>query len=170
MPTNRISASRPGHHGRERHILRRALACGSALTAATALACAGATVASAATGHSAGPASHFLAGHPLSPAVDGPYPAYNVQLIMDGTNLCLDAENDSGGNPSQNGDKVQLWTCNSGADQQLWYRYDPESDGYYVFTNEYTGSGLSLGADTGGTPDCGDQIQLQEADQTWLSS
>ena len=35
----------------------------------------------------------------------------NVQILNASGRLCLDAENDARHNPSQNGDKVQLWAC-----------------------------------------------------------
>jgi hypothetical protein len=35
-----------------------------------------------------------------------------------GQHFCLDAEDDANGNPYQNGDKVQMWTCQGGLNQQ----------------------------------------------------
>lgn len=94
-----------------------------------------------------------------------------------GNHLCLDAENDSGSNPSQNGDKVQMWTCSGGENQQ-WEVY-ATSNGGYAFQNLYgNGNGLVLGAenDDGGNPSqCGDNVQVQTWDgqhvlyqQTWF--
>jgi hypothetical protein len=91
-----------------------------------------------------------------------------------GDHLCLDAETDSGGNPDESGDKVQLWTCNSGAIQQKWELYSV-SDGSYAFVNEYDTSTLivlTAENDSGGSPSqCGDNVQVQtwagQTDQTW---
>ncbi|MFI7601842.1 RICIN domain-containing protein [Actinoplanes sp. NPDC049681] len=72
-----------------------------------------------------------------------------------GNHLCLDAKNDSGGNPNNNGDKVQLWTC-SGASQQQW------DVGGTTIRNRY-GNHLCLDAknDSGGNPNNnGDKVQL----------
>jgi len=136
------------------------LACCSTLAAVTALACASATVASAATrAHPARPAPIRLAAHLRSAADDPTFPLYDVELTNGVENLCLDAENDSGGNPSEAGDKVQLWTCNSGATNQHWDLtmsgdfYDGYSSG--VIYSEYSG-GLCLTA--GGSS--GDAVQM----------
>jgi hypothetical protein len=69
--------------------------------------------------------------------------------------LCLDAANDSTHNPTKNGDKVQLWTCN-GSLQQQWHAVVGNS----VIENAY---GLVLDAenDAGGNPNQnGDAVQL----------
>ena len=93
-----------------------------------------------------------------------------------GNHLCLDAENDSGGNPSQNGDKVQMWTCNSNAIQQQWL-LETGPDDSLAFVNEYdTSQTIVLAAenDSGGNPSqCGDNVQVQtwasQSEQTWNS-
>ncbi len=86
-----------------------------------------------------------------------------VQILngWSGYNLCLDAENDSGGNPNDSGDKVQLWTCNSGATQQRWnINFDIGSVG--SITSAY-GNHLCLDAETDASTnpsDEGDKVQL----------
>lgn len=70
---------------------------------------------------------------------------------------CLDAEDDANGNPNNNGDKVQLWTCN-GSQNQQWFASD--GDG---FGNAY---GLALDAeqDAKGNPtENGDKVQLWQS-------
>lgn len=130
--------------------MRRALAACAALALVTALAGASTVAANAAT------------QRPLTAQDD--FPEYGV-LVMNtayNENLCLDAETDSGANPTQNGDKVQLWTCNGGSQQQ-WIEVQL-ANGAYEFYSNYPYSGLALGAeqDGGGLADqCGDPIQVQ---------
>jgi hypothetical protein len=49
---------------------------------------------------------------------------------------CLDAENDSRDNPDNNGDKVQLWTCNGGSNQ-LWIIGSDGPSPYLPLENVY---------------------------------
>lgn len=207
-----------------RTLVSRALVGGSALAIGTALACTGAASAGAATSaRSVMPASPRAIGHVMA-AVDDDFPADDIQIMsFSGRGLCLDAENDSGGSPSDNGDKVQLWTCNGGATQQRWdiefgvgqtgqivnegggLCLDAETDsggnpsdngdkvqlwacnigasqqqwflsqladGSYEFTSSYAGLVLAAESDSGGDPaDCGDLIQVQDwtsaSSQTW---
>lgn len=75
-------------------------------------------------------------------------------------NKCLDAENDSKGNPTQNGDKIQLWTC-TGALNQEWYPIN-EGGGYSILVNQDgIGGVLDAEADSNGNPnEDGDKIQI----------
>lgn len=69
---------------------------------------------------------------------------------------------DSGTNPDDNGDKVQLWTCNDGSQQQWWINQLP--DGTYEIVNEYGNLVLAAQSDSGGSPTaCGDNVQLQDS-------
>lgn len=164
----------PGHHGhREHHVLRRALACCSTLAAVTAMACASATFASAATrAHPARPGPVRLAAHLQSAADDVTFPVFDVQLTNGVDNLCLDAENDSGGNPSEAGDKVQLWTCNSGAANQRWdlTMYGDPYDGYSsgVIDNEDGGLCLSAGGSAGDAVQMGSCSYDDREQNTWV--
>lgn len=147
------------HRRQDHRALRKALVNCSALALGTALACAGSASAGAATQpHPAKPGSLRLFMNPPS-AKAGALPADigNIQISNGYDGQCLDAENDSGGNPNDNGDKVQLWTCNSGATQQRW---NIGTTG--TITSQY-GNHLCLDAETdsGGNPDDnGDKVQM----------
>lgn len=43
----------------------------------------------------------------------------SFEVVNEVAGKCLDAENDSGGSPTENGDPVRLWTCN-GNENQVW--------------------------------------------------
>jgi hypothetical protein len=76
-----------------------------------------------------------------------------------GNHLCLSAEDDSNGNPSQNADPVHVDTCDGGSHQQ----WEPVllSDGWYAFVNEYDDLVLDAEADFSGNPtQNGDKIQI----------
>lgn len=165
----------PGHNSRRGHqVARMALACCSTLAAVTALACASATAASAATqAHSARLGPIHLAAHLQSATYDPTFPLYDVELTNGVDNLCLDAENDSGGNPSQAGDKVQLWTCNSGATNQHWVLsmsgdfYDGYSSG--VIYSEYSGGlCLTAGGSSGDAVQMGSCSYANREQNTWV--
>lgn len=167
-----MSTNLSGHHGRrERHVLRKALAGCGALTAAIALASAGATVAGAATlPHPARPSPAHLASYLRAALNDDDFSGDNVQIMNSGDGgayygLCLDAESDSGGNPSQDGDKVQLWTCNSGAPQQRWNILATPDAGVAGIVSQDGGLCLAAENDSGGNPSQnGDQVQLWTCD------
>lgn len=153
-----------GLHGhRERHVLRKALANCCALALGTALACTGFTSAGAATRpHPVKPGSLYLVRHlPSAKAGNSPAVVFYTPITNGYDGLCLDAETDSGGNPDESGDKVQLWTCNSGATQQYW-NIGATLGGYGPITNDY-GNHLCLDAenDSGGNPSQnGDKVQM----------
>jgi hypothetical protein len=154
-----------GLHGRrEHHALRGALAGCGTLALGTALACAGIGAGPAGAATRPAPVKpgslyvvrHLPPKHGVSPdAVSG------VQIVNANSGLCLDAETDSGGNPDESGDKVQLWTCNSGATQQRWnINFGLASIG--TITSSY-GNHLCLDAETdsGGNPtQNGDKVQM----------
>jgi hypothetical protein len=69
--------------------------------------------------------------------------------------LCLDAETDAGGNPHNNGDKVQVWDC-IGTLQQHWTFW---SNG--TITNNNGGKCLDAQTDATHNPGAnGDRVQL----------
>jgi len=69
--------------------------------------------------------------------------------------LCLDAETDAGGNPHNNGDKVQVWAC-IGTSQQQW-----QINQNGTITNENGGKCLDAETDAGGDPhNNGDKVQV----------
>jgi hypothetical protein len=88
---------------------------------------------------------------------------------------CLDAETDSANNPTHNGDRVELWTCNGGSQQQ--WEFVLKSNGYFSVCNKYAadrGLAMCLDAETDAThsPNLnGDVVQLWNwgggSNQTW---
>jgi hypothetical protein len=81
-----------------------------------------------------------------------------------GSHHCLDAENDSHGNPSQNGDRVQVFTCLGGKNQE-WNEVLVSSQGpdtnYFKIVNEASGKCLDAENDRYDNPDNnGDKVQL----------
>lgn len=77
-----------------------------------------------------------------------------------GNHSCLDAEDDSGGNPSQDGDRVQMWQCNGGNNQE-WSFVSVLNGQDWQIVNEASGKCLDAEADQYGDPDSnGDRIQL----------
>jgi Ricin-type beta-trefoil lectin domain len=87
------------------------------------------------------------------------------EIVNSAHGLCLDAV---AGGDGTNGDKVQLWQCNGGA-QQLWFfAVEIESDPA-PFTN--TAHDLVLDAVAGGDGTSGDKVQLWQdnggAQQLW---
>jgi Ricin-type beta-trefoil lectin domain len=161
-----------GHGQRQRHVLRKALINCGVLALGTALTCSGASSAGAVTRPGpAKPGSLYLLKH-RSPAHPDTVTDVQIENSLPGYNLCLDAETDSGGNPDENGDKVQLWTCNSGAIQQRWDIHFTVGS-YGSITNDY-GDHLCLDAedDADSNPnDEGDKVQLWScsgaANQQW---
>ncbi len=163
----------PGLRGRVEHrVLRKAVASCGVLALGTALACAASVSAGAATRSHPRPVKPGLlyqvkrmpsGNGGVLPASTSPANASNIQILngFPGYELCLDAENDSGGNPNQSGDKVQLWTCNVNATQQRWnVNFGVGTVG--TITSQY-GNHLCLDAETdsGGNPtDNGDKIQM----------
>lgn len=159
-----MSINLPGLHASpEHHVLRKVLAGCCTLALGTALVGAGFTPAGAATQlHPAKHGSFHLLRHlPSAKAGDLPAFAFYVPITNGYDGLCMDAETDSGGNPNENGDKVQLWTCNSGAVQQYW-NISATIGAYGPLTNEY-GNHLCLDAESDGASnpsDEGDRVQL----------
>ncbi len=78
--------------------------------------------------------------------------------------MCLDAENDAGGSPNNDGDKVQIWQCLPNDMQQQWYPW-PEANGNFEFVNRYnTSMVLDAKSDSGwGTTVIGTPLQLWTA-------
>jgi hypothetical protein len=82
-----------------------------------------------------------------------------------GSRLCLDAENDANGNPFQNGDKVQLWTC-TGSDQQEWSVRTGHSYGF-ALVNYFAYKCLDAETDSAHNPNQnGDKVQLWDCTYT----
>jgi hypothetical protein len=86
--------------------------------------------------------------------------------------LCLDAETDAYDNPNNDGDPVQLWTCNKSL-QQDWQVYDNGADRTTTLVNGFTNQ-LVLDAenDSYDNPsNNGDHVQLWHerytANQEW---
>ena len=79
-------------------------------------------------------------------------------------NMCLDAENDAGGSPNNDGDKVQIWQCLPNDMQQQWYPW-PEANGNYEFVNRFnTSMVLDARSDSGwGSTVIGTPLQLWTA-------
>jgi hypothetical protein len=156
--------------GQRRLVLRRALVSCGTLTAGIALACAGVAAPAGAATHPRPVLPHTATIHPvylghralsvktgIRPDISDTY--YPITNGYD--NICLDAETDSGGTPNDSGDKVQLWTCNSGATQQYW-DFAATIGGYGPITNEY-GDHLCLDAETDGganPSESGDKVQM----------
>lgn len=94
---------------------------------------------------------------------DGPYnPVANR-----GGDLCLDAQKDSTGWPTWNGDRVQLWGCNY-QQHQRWFWQALDFDGQDTWFQVVNGYGLCLDAknDTVRTPnEDGDPVQLWNCTQ-----
>ena len=84
--------------------------------------------------------------------------------ITNGTRgLCLDAVNDATHSAANNGDPVQLWSCNGGAQQQWKATYWSNAFGYnfYELTNLYSGLVLDARNDATWNPEKdGDPVQL----------
>jgi hypothetical protein len=88
---------------------------------------------------------------------EGVSPAGFAFEIVSIYGYCLDA-NDSGPTAGEDGDKIQLWTCND-TDNQFWYAGTPrDGAGSYALINaEYTSK--CLNADDNGLGD-GSHVQL----------
>jgi hypothetical protein len=83
--------------------------------------------------------------------------AEEVVSVVDNFQYCLDA-NAAGPTAGENGDKVQLWTCNNGANQ-FWYFGSQNSAGNGYITNDYYSSKCLNADDSGGLAD-GKHVQL----------
>jgi ricin-type beta-trefoil lectin protein len=92
--------------------------------------------------------------------------------------LCLDAENDAVHHPWQNGDKVQVWSCNGQSNQQ-WSINDTggtaTGDPIFTITNE-AAPGMCLDAQSDATHfarDNGDPVQMWacngQSNQQWVA-
>jgi hypothetical protein len=94
---------------------------------------------------------------------------YTIQL----GGKCLDAENDAGGSPNNDGDKVQIWDCLPNDMQQQWYPW-PLANGDSEFVNRFnTSMVLDARSDSGwGTTVVGTPLQLWTANysqqQEWI--
>jgi hypothetical protein len=102
---------------------------------------------------------------PTSPATAaGAVPAaatisWRADSILDAYHICLDAENDAGGKPNRDGDRVQVWECNAQA-QQGWHFWELSFDRYYV-QNDFAGLCLDAENDGASSPyNWGDKVQL----------
>jgi hypothetical protein len=83
--------------------------------------------------------------------------AEEVVSVAGSFTYCLDA-NDSGSTAGQDGDKVQLWTCNN-TGNQFWYFGTQNSAGNGYITNDYYSSKCLNANDDGGLAD-GRHVQL----------
>jgi hypothetical protein len=82
----------------------------------------------------------------------------------------LDAESDANGNPADNGDSVQVWTCDGGTNQR--WNFNENNGSYGTVTNDDGGLCLDAQSDATHSPgDTGDRVQLWKcnggAQQEW---
>jgi hypothetical protein len=91
-------------------------------------------------------------------------------MFQNAYGLCLDAESDANGNPADNGDSVQVWTCDGGTNQR--WNFNENNGSYGTVTNDDGGLCLDAQSDATHSPgDTGDRVQLWKcnggAQQEW---
>jgi hypothetical protein len=133
------------------NIRYRAAALASAIAITAAMGAAAAVPAGASPAHPASAAAAANAG----PTIE----IVNRQV----STLCLDA-NDQGSTAGQNGDKVQLWTCNGGTNQR-WGLLTEDSAGNFTLYNERYPDMCLNADDSGGLAD-GRKVQLWDCGTT----